>query len=155
MRTDMQTISGLLSHQDTPASPAGIPPAAEPDRRRQREESRNWQAAACATYASTTADGYLRRRLVERLHALTGNVVAEETITADCDARRATAVVEGVVFRLYGRELVVVRPCAYCETGRFESQPIESRSDLGHALAGWDPYHYGCEPADPPDDASW
>ena len=64
-------------------------------------------------------------------------------------------VVDGVMFLLRGESLRIVRPCAWCGTGQFESAPIIGQSDLRDAFAGWQPFHPECEPADPPDDASW
>lgn len=119
--------------------------------------SRNWQTEAIAEYARTCDDlcGHARRRLVERLNALTGCTLDERAIIEDVPVRRVMAAVDGSVFRLYGSVLVITRPCAHCGTGVFESAPIVSLSDLGYALAGWQPYHRDCEPADPADDMSW
>lgn len=110
-----------------------------------------WQAAAVAAYALEAGAGgtHLRAELTSRVHALTGCAIPDGAITVNGDARRATATLDGVVFRLRGYDLILLRPCAYCGTGRFESPSLCSRADLGHALAGWHPYHAGCEPADP------
>jgi hypothetical protein len=119
--------------------------------------SRNWQTEAIAEYVRTCDDlrEHARLRLAERLNSLIGCTVDERANIEDVPARRATAAVDGTVFRLYGSVLVVARPCAHCGTGVFESAPIESQSDLGYALAGWQPCHHDCEPADPADDMSW
>jgi hypothetical protein len=97
----------------------------------------------------------LRRCLAERLLALTRQVVPAEAIAVDAAGRSAAAVVDDVRFLLRRDDLVIVRPCAYCETGRFVSEPLDGQADLGDALAVWAPYHHDCEPADPPDDVSW
>ena len=97
----------------------------------------------------------MRHRLARRLLALTDSLVSESTIVVEPAAQWAMAVVDGVVFRLCGSDLVVVRCCAYCGTGRFESVPVTHPSDLGYALTVWQPYHHECEPTDPPDDISW
>jgi hypothetical protein len=120
-------------------------------------EAPDWRVKAVAIYADTAdiARLRLRRRLAERLLALTGCAAVEETIAVDTAGRSASAVVDGVLFLLRRDELVVVRPCAYCGTGRFVSEPLKRQADLGYALAGWAPYHRDCEPVDPPDDMSW
>ncbi|HEX9056877.1 MAG TPA: hypothetical protein VF818_05030 [Ktedonobacterales bacterium] len=114
-----------------------------------------WRAAALAAYELESGVGgaHLRVELAARVHALTGCAIPDGAITADRDARRATAAVDGVVFQLQRHDLILLRPCAHCGTGLFESPPLSSRADLGHALSGWQPYHLGCEPADPPDTA--
>jgi hypothetical protein len=116
-----------------------------------------WQSAAVAEYAQELGAGrvHLRAELAARMRALTGCVIPDGAITVDCDARRATATLDGVVFRLRGHDLILLRPCAHCNTGLFESPPLGTRADLGHALSGWEPYHAGCEPVDPAPEADW
>ena len=46
---------------------------------------------------------------------------------------------------LHGGDLVLVRACSYCATGRFESRQICNLSDLGYALSAWQPLHDDCE----------
>lgn len=120
-------------------------------------ESSDWQATAVAVYTGTmgAARLRLRRRLAKRLLALTGYAGLAEAIAVDAAGRSASAVVDGVHFLLRGDDLVIVGTCAYCETGRFVSEPLDGQADLGHALAVWAPYHPDCEPVDPPDDVSW
>lgn len=120
-------------------------------------ESSDWRVNAVAIYADTKdmARLRMRRRIAERLLALTGYGVSEETIAADTAGRSASAVVDGVLFLLRADALVIVRPCAHCGTGRFISEPLKRRADLGYALSGWAPYHRDCEPVDAPDDVSW
>jgi hypothetical protein len=120
-------------------------------------ESSDWQAAAVAVYTGALDGARLRLRhcLAERLLALTRQVVPAEAIAVDAGGRSAAAVVDDVRFLLRRDDLVIVRPCAYCETGRFVSEPLDGQADLGHALAVWAPYHHDCEPADPPDGVSW
>lgn len=110
-----------------------------------------WQAAALTAYAlEAGADGaHLRSELAARVRALNGCAVPDSAITADSSARLAVAVVDGVLFQLRGHDLRLLRTCAHCGTGRFDSPALSSRADLGHALSGWQPYHVGCEPADP------
>jgi len=97
----------------------------------------------------------LQRRLADRLFALTAFVAPTEAIITDAAGQSASTMVDGVQFRLRGDELMIVRPCAHCGTGRFASEPLERPADLDYALAVWAPYHRECEPQDPPDDVSW
>ncbi len=113
-----------------------------------------WQAASVAAYSKEVSLGGLGAELAARVQALTGCAIPVTAIMLDDNARRATTTVDGVVFRLQGRNLLLMRPCAYCGVGRFASLPIASRADLGHALSDWQPYHAGCAPADPAD-ADW
>jgi hypothetical protein len=115
-----------------------------------------WQAAAVAAYALEAGAGgaHLRAELAARVHRLTGCAIPAGAITVNCDARQATAALDGVVFQLRGHDLLLLRPCAYCGTGRFASPCVCSRAELGHALSGWQPYHAECEPADPAE-ANW
>jgi hypothetical protein len=97
----------------------------------------------------------MRHRLARRLFALTDTIASESTIVVEPAAQWAMAVVDGVMFLLRGSDLVVVRRCAHCGAGRFESAPITHRGDLSNALTVWQPFHCECEPTDPPDDVSW
>jgi hypothetical protein len=117
----------------------------------------DWQSAVIADYVSAADDLalHLRRRLDERVVALTGRTIPPRDITVNLAARRALATLDDVVFQVCGHSLNIVRPCAHCGTGRFESAPITDRADLGYALAVWQAYHPECEPSDPPDDTSW
>jgi hypothetical protein len=110
-----------------------------------------WQTAAVAAYALEAGAGgtHLRAELSMRVHELTGCAISDGAITVNCEARRASAALDREVFQLRGHDLILLRPCAYCGTGCFESPSLCSRADLGHALAGWHAYHAGCEPADP------
>jgi hypothetical protein len=53
--------------------------------------------------------------------------------------------VDGITLRLHRRSLALVRTCAYCGTGRFESPKISNLADLGYALSTWKPLHEDCE----------
>lgn len=112
----------------------------------------NWQTKALA--ANVFARN-MRRQLAKRVFALTGRVLQERAIVENVAAQRVSALVDGVLFRLRGNELVIVRPCAYCGTGHFESAAIASRADLGYKLVTWKPFHDECAPSDPSDDVSW
>jgi hypothetical protein len=98
-----------------------------------RESERSWP--------SRLAD--LRTALSARILELTGQHVSPEDVYTD--GHLAVAGVDDVTFRLYhGTELVLVRACAYCGTGQFESPRIISLSDLGVALSAWMPLHEDC-----------
>jgi hypothetical protein len=68
-----------------------------------------------------------------RLLALTGRHVSSRKIYAD--EHMAVAGVDDVTFRLHHSGLVLVRTCAHCGTGHFESPKIGNFSDLGYALS--------------------
>jgi hypothetical protein len=120
-------------------------------------EAPDWRVKAVEVYADTADMALLRlgRQLAERLLALTGCAALEEMIAVDTAGRSASAVMDGALFLFRRDELVIMRPCAYCGTGRFVSEPLERQADLGYALAVWAPYHRDCEPVDPPDDVNW
>jgi hypothetical protein len=140
-------VSSMPSQSNTQSGDCVLP----------QQESSDWRAKATAVYAAATdaARQRLRRCLAERLLALIGYAPPKETIVVDAVGRSASVALDGALFLLRRDELVIVRPCAYCETGRFESEPLDSQADLGYVLAIWAPYHHDCEPVDPPDDVSW
>lgn len=115
--------------------------------------SPNWQARAQTAYRREVdeAGHSLRAALAARLLALTGRPVAPASLTADPAARIAVGVVDGVVFRLHGHELVVLRACAHCGVGQLASPAIESEADLGYALTDWQPLCPHCPSTDPDD----
>ena len=143
------------AHQPVPRSTAA---SVAPDGRDNgSSQQQSWQATLIADYTRTVVGQTqrIRQRLAQEVLALTGHVIGEQTIAVDIGARRASVVVDGAMFLLRGESLRIVRTCVWCGTGQFESDPITSRSDLGYALAGWQPCHAECEPADAPDDVSW
>lgn len=73
--------------------------------------------------------------MAARLRSLNGLAVATERNHADAATRTAIAVVDGSVFRLIGRDLTLLRPCAHCGTGQFASPAIRAITDLGAAIA--------------------
>ncbi len=86
----------------------------------------------------------LRTDLSTRIVALTGRRIRPQEIYTD--GHLAACGVDGATFRLYhGGDLVLVRACAYCATGHFESPQIATLSDLGYALSAWRPLHEDCE----------
>jgi hypothetical protein len=71
----------------------------------------------------------LRMDLSARIMALTGQRISSEDIYAN--GRLAAASVNDATFRLYmSGDLVLVRTCAYCATGHFESPQIEEFPDF-------------------------
>ena len=106
----------------------------------------DWQAAVVRDYEQSLPSRHadLRTDLSARVLALTGQQISSQEIYTD--GHLAVAGVDGATFRLYhGGDLVLVRACAYCATGRFESPEISSLSDLGYALSAWRPLHEDCE----------
>ena len=119
-----------------PASPATL----------EATQPLGWQAAAVGkserSWPARLAD--LRTALSAQVLKLTGQLISSEDIYTD--GHLAVAGVDGASFRLYhGGDLVLVRSCAYCATGHFESPEIISLSDLGYALSAWRPLHEDCE----------
>lgn len=155
-------VNVWTAHQPVPqlaSAPSAIGDVGE--QRGMEEARQNWQALAVAEWRRATDEmrTWPQRRFAERLLALTGCAVDERAIAETVATGCATAVVDGVVFRWRGDwrgdVLAVVRPCAYCGTGSFESLPVANLSDLGYALALWEPLHADCAPVDPADDTSW
>jgi hypothetical protein len=108
----------------------------------------DWKAGSIRRYQRGHAReaAILRATLAERVLALIGRSVAPDAVYVDVNERYAHAVVDGVMMRLWRSELVLVRPCAVCGVGRFESAPLRSPADVGHAMSVWRPTHEGCEP---------
>ena len=105
-----------------------------------------WRAAAVGEYERSwparLAD--LRTTLSAQILKLTGQHMSPEKIYTD--GHLAVAGVDDVTFRLYhGANPVLMRACAYCGTGHFESPQITDLSDLGYALSAWTPLHEDCE----------
>lgn len=133
--------------------PFGLPGAFNATRDTGPSEAPAWQVDAVAEYAleTETHETPLRTEFAARIYGLTGCSISSSAITVNSEARRATAILDGVVFHLSGHNLIIMRPCSHCGVGRFESPPLGSRADLGFALIGWRPYHADCEPTDSTD----
>jgi hypothetical protein len=104
-----------------------------------------WQALAIGVYEWSWPDRLadLRTALSTRILELTGRHIPPEEVYTD--GHLAVAGVDDVTFRLYhGTNFVLVRACAYCGTGHFESPHITDLSDLGYALSAWMPLHEDC-----------
>jgi len=115
------------------------------------EQAAGWQVQAIEKYERSLPAGRagLREELAARILVLTGLRVSSEDAYADASGRLAVAGVDGTTLRLYrGGDLVMVRSCAYCETGRFESPQISDVADFGYALGVWRPLHEDCEDQD-------
>ncbi len=98
----------------------------------------------------------LTAQLATRLLILTGRRIPPEDIYTDTNGRLAATSVDHMMFRLFGRRLVLARSCAYCGIGRFESPEIGDLADLGYALSSWRPLHEDCEDHDSEEDlAHW
>jgi hypothetical protein len=106
----------------------------------------DWRAEAVGVYEQSLPIRHadLRTDLSARILALTGQRISTHEIYTD--GHLAVAGVDGASFLLYhSGDLVLVRSCAYCAIGRFESPEIISLSDLGYALSAWRPLHEDCE----------
>ncbi len=108
---------------------------------------REGAVAACQKSKLQDTDR-LRQHLAHRVLELTGQTVDSRSTYIDPEARMATAVVGGIVFRLRRGELFLVRPCVYCGVRSFESSQVHDLVDLGHALSMWVPRCEGCDPED-------
>lgn len=124
---------------------------------RVRVEPQDWQAQVHEAYRQDAASHSLKLRadMAGRIATLIGSPISVDAIYVEPESRVATAKVDGVLFRQRGQNLVVVRPCSYCGTGRYESQPVTSQVELGYALSAWQPACEGCEPEDSADEYSW
>jgi hypothetical protein len=114
-------------------------------------QATGWQTRAVEEYEQSFPDKrtQLRKDLAGQLLGLTGRPLPLENVYVDADGSLAVAGVDGETFRLYRQDgLVLVRPCAHCGTGSFESPKITDRADLGYALLAWCPLHEDCEDYD-------
>ncbi|HMQ32090.1 MAG TPA: hypothetical protein PKD53_15280 [Chloroflexaceae bacterium] len=109
----------------------------------------DWKTRAVAAYSGRVAGP--AAELAQAINELTDRAIGAEQIWADQSGATATALLDGERFRREGGQLVLLRPCAHCGTGLLASPPLRSRSDLGYALAGWQPLHPGCQAEDPAD----
>ena len=92
----------------------------------------------------------MRRTMAERLCMLIGQTIRPENVYIDPAARLATVRVDGVLFRGWREDVRLVRPCAHCGSGLFESPPLYAPADVGYALSTWMPAHPDCEAEDSP-----
>ena len=92
----------------------------------------------------------MRRTMAERLCMLIGQTIRPESVYVDPAARMATVRVDGVLFRGRREDVRLVRPCAHCGSGLFESPPLDTPADVGYALSPWMPAHPNWEAEDSP-----
>ena len=62
----------------------------------------------------------------------------------------ATVRVDSVLFRGRREDVRLVRTCAHCGSGLFESPQLQAPADVGYALSPWMPAHPDCEAEDSP-----
>ena len=93
----------------------------------------------------------MKADLAGRLHMLIGRPIPEDSISVDSDQQIALVVVDNVLFRWRRQAVVVVRPCAECGLGQFESPALMEPADVGYALSAWQPLHPYCQAEDPVD----
>jgi hypothetical protein len=111
-------------------------------------QAAGWRSRAVEEYERSLPQerARLRTDLAAQLLGLTGMPIPQENAYVDASGRLAVAGVDGETFRLYRQDgIVLMRPCTYCGTGRFESPKIKDRTDLGYALQAWRPLHEDCE----------
>jgi len=113
----------------------------------------DWQAHVIESYQHSRRQegGALQSKLASQVRALIGRPIAPGSIYVDLDERLAQAVVDGIMFRWRNSDLVLVRPCAACGSGQFESPALNSPADVGYALSAWQPLHASCHLEDPVD----
>ena len=114
--------------------------------------AQSWQQRAAQAYWQTEreAASAMQIELAARIAALTTRTIRSEWIDVDHVARTATVAVDGVIFRLRGQELILLRPCSQCTVGQFESPAVQTLADLGYVLSTWLPPCVNCQPEDPP-----
>jgi hypothetical protein len=147
----MSYLTSAIVHAAAPMAhiaPHGVPIQANPAR-----SAPDWQARAISSFhqAQCQALNALPELLATHVSALIGRSINPADVFVDLDAELATVVVDGVVFRARNQQVVVLRSCAECAITRFESTPLWSRADLGHALSAWQPHCRTCQPEDPAD----
>jgi hypothetical protein len=113
--------------------------------------AKRWKTRAVEEYERSLPDRLARLRtdFAARLLGSTGRSLSLENVYVEADGRFAVAGVDGETFRLNRQGgLVLVRACAYCGTGSFESPEITDRVNLGYALSAWHPLHEDCKDYD-------
>lgn len=107
----------------------------------------HWRDRAISAYTAgrVSRRAALQAELAHRIESLTNFRPVPESIYADEDKDLAVYKLDQTLFRLGVEGLSIIRPCAHCGTGEFQSLPIMDIADLGHALAVWQPHHDDCE----------
>jgi hypothetical protein len=111
-----------------------------------------WHSRAVQAYRQAEREevAALQAEMVSRIAALIRRDIEAGAVYVERAEQTATIAVDGVVFRLRRGELVLLRPCAECGVGRYESPAIRTLADLGYALSAWQPACQSCQPEDPP-----
>ena len=112
----------------------------------------NWREGAVTAYQAAREQEIdtMRHTLAEHLRVLIGQTIRPESVYIDPAARMVTVRVDGVLFRGRREDVRLVRPCAHCGSGLFESPPLHAPADVGYALSPWMPAHPDCEAEDSP-----
>ena len=112
----------------------------------------DWREGVVMAYqaAREQENDTLRRTMAERLRVLIGQTIRPESVYVDPAARMATVRVDEVLFRGQREDVRLVRPCAHCGSGLFESPPLYVSADVGYALSPWMPAHSDCAAEDSP-----
>ncbi len=101
----------------------------------------DWETQAITAYtqAAHQATDQLCQELTAQLLQLTGHTIDPHSIYRAPDSNLATVRLGTALFRLHNHTLHLVRPCLDCGVGALESPAIRCCSDLGYALAYWEP----------------
>ena len=112
----------------------------------------DWREGAVTMYQAAREQEMdtMRRTMAERLCMLIGQTIRPESVYIDPAARLATVRLDSVLFRGRREDVRLMRPCAYCGSGLFESPPLYAPADVGYALSLWIPAHPDCEAEDSP-----
>lgn len=109
-----------------------------------------WQHRVCQAYTQRSCDAAqrLKATLEARIREMLDTTPDPYTYYVDPAIPLAQARVDGLLFRLRGEQLLLVRGCVSCGLGLFESIPLREAVDLGYALTDWHPLHPDCAPED-------
>lgn len=118
--------------------------------RRESATVPGWQVEAVEEYEESLQplETRLRGEMACRVVSLTGQALAPEQVYVDPRSQVAVAKVDGLVFKLLRRNLVITRPCVQCNTGQYTSPPLSNRAELGYMLTDWEPRCATCVPED-------
>lgn len=135
------------------AGNASYPISEEPQERERMSQMAVWQQRAQAAYQQAEADtiSRIQREFARRIALLIDYEPQPQSIYVNLASGTATARVDSITFRLHGNDLTIIRPCAGCGLGQFESLVITSLEDLGGVLTMWQPRCPQCPEEDPND----
>jgi hypothetical protein len=145
----IETSRGVRGKRGTGAH--GKPSETQTRTRQRLSAGWNWQERAILRFQRRQVEeiAALQTEFARRIQLLTGRSIEPYTIYVNSEERHAVVTIDGVTFRLRGNDLALLRPCAYCAVGQFESPPLHTTMDFGHALSVWQPRHRDCETSDP------